>query len=154
VSGNGQVAPTRKGTAVSNIYQRKTTEASPTPVVPEQVLVSLGEIADSAQEGLLALAVGAGLQVMHAMMDADVVALAGPRGKHQPDRAAVRHGGGDGSVTLVWAAAAGAPTAGTRGRRLRRGAAALLPAVLGHRGMPLISTSDHQIRGDPSEEGP
>lgn len=43
---------------------------------------------------------GAGLQVMHAMMDADVTALAGPRGRHQPGRAAVRHGGEEGSVTL------------------------------------------------------
>ena len=33
-------------------------------------------------EGLLAVAVGAGLQVMAAMMEADVTALAGPKGKH------------------------------------------------------------------------
>jgi putative transposase len=101
VSGNRQVAATtKKGTAVSNIYQSKTAEASPTPCVPDQVMISLGEIAESAKEGLLALAVGAGLQVMYAMMDADVAALAGPKGRHQPDRAAVRHGGQDGSVTL------------------------------------------------------
>jgi putative transposase len=85
---------------VSNIYQTKTAGASPTPAVPEQVLVSLGEIAESAKEGLLALAVGAGLQVMYAMMDADVAMLAGPKGKHRPDRVAVRHGGEAGSVTL------------------------------------------------------
>ena len=85
---------------MSNIYQSKTAGASPTPTVPDEVLVSLGEIAESAKEGLLALAVGAGLQVMYAMMDADVTTLAGPRGRHQPDRAAVRHGGQDGSVTL------------------------------------------------------
>jgi transposase-like protein len=85
---------------VSNIYQRKPIEATHAPVVPAQVLVSLGEIAESAKEGLLALAVGAGMQVMYAMMDADVTALAGPKGRHDPDRAAVRHGHGDGSVTL------------------------------------------------------
>jgi putative transposase len=85
---------------VSNIYQSKSAGASPTPAVPEQVLVSLGEIAESAREGLLALAVGAGLQVMYAMMDADVTALAGPKGRHRPDRAVVRHGSEDGSVTL------------------------------------------------------
>jgi transposase-like protein len=101
VSGNRQVASTtKKGTAVSNIYQSSTCGASPTPAVPEQVLVSLGEIAESAREGLLALAVGAGLQVMYAMMDADVAVLAGPRGRHQADRIAVRHGSEDGSVTL------------------------------------------------------
>ena len=85
---------------MSNIYQTRTAEASPAPCVPDEVMISLGEIAESAKEGLLALAVGAGLQVMYAMMDADVTTLAGPRGRHQPDRAAVRHGGQDGSVTL------------------------------------------------------
>jgi putative transposase len=101
VSGNRQVAPTtEKGTAVSNIYQNKAEDTSPAPVVPDEVLISLGQIAESAKEGLLALAVGAGMQVMHAMMDADVAALVGPKGKHVPDRAAVRHGHEDGSVTL------------------------------------------------------
>ena len=100
MSGNRQVALTTKGTAVLNIYQNKTVETSPTPVMPAEVLVSLGEIAESAKEGLLALAVGAGLQVMYAMMDADVTALAGPKGKHDPDRDVVRHGHEDGSVTL------------------------------------------------------
>lgn len=101
MSGNRQVAPTtEKGTAVSNIYQSNATDTSPTPVVPAEVLVSLGQIAESAKEGLLALAVGAGMQVMHAMMDADVAVLVGPKGKHVTDRAAVRHGHEDGSVTL------------------------------------------------------
>jgi putative transposase len=101
VSGNRQVAPTtKKGTAVSNIYQSKPIEATHAPSMPAQVLVSLGEIADSAKEGLLALAVGAGIQVMYAMMDADVAVLAGSKGRHDPDRAAVRHGHEDGSVTL------------------------------------------------------
>lgn len=48
----------------------------------------------------LALAVGAGLQVMSAPMDADVTALAGPKGKHDPRRTAVRHGTDRGSVVL------------------------------------------------------
>jgi putative transposase len=85
---------------VSNIYQSKTNEATHAPAVPGEVLVSLGEIAESAKEGLLALAVGAGIQVMYAMMDADVAALVGPKGKHDPDRSMVRHGGEDGAVTL------------------------------------------------------
>jgi hypothetical protein len=99
VSGNRQVAPTtEKGTAVSNIYQSKAADTSPTPlpVVPPEVLISLGQIAESAKEGLLALAVSAGMQVMYAMMDADVAALVGPKGRHLPDRAAVRHGHEDG----------------------------------------------------------
>src|SRR5438067_778691 len=40
------------------------------------------------------------MQVMYAMMDADVTAVAGPKGVHDPDRVAVRHGHEDGSVTL------------------------------------------------------
>jgi putative transposase len=68
--------------------------------VPEQVGVALAEIAESAKEGLLALAVGAGLQVMGTLMEESVTALAGPKGKHNPDRVAVRHGHEHGSVTL------------------------------------------------------
>jgi putative transposase len=85
---------------VNNIYQTKANEATRALAVPGEVLVSLGEIAESAKEGLLALAVGAGIQVMYAMMDADVGALVGPKGKHNPVRTMVRHGGEDGSVTL------------------------------------------------------
>lgn len=68
--------------------------------VPEQVSVAMTEIAADMREGLLALAVGAGLQVMQQLMDADVTAACGPRGKHDPDRVATRHGAEAGSVTL------------------------------------------------------
>jgi len=68
--------------------------------VPATVNVAMNEIAADMREGLLALAVGAGLQVMGALMDADVAALAGPRGRHDPDRTATRHGTEAGSVTL------------------------------------------------------
>lgn len=68
--------------------------------VPEQVSVAMDEIAADMREGLLALAVGAGLQVMQQLMEADVTAACGPRGKHNPDRTANRHGTERGSVTL------------------------------------------------------
>jgi putative transposase len=68
--------------------------------LPERVSVAMAEIAENMQEGLLALAVGAGLQVMAALMEADVSALAGPKGKHDAGRTAVRHGRERGSVTL------------------------------------------------------
>jgi putative transposase len=68
--------------------------------VPEQVSVVMKEIAADMREGLLALAVGAGLQVMAQLMEADVAAVCGPRGKHDPDRTATRHGTEAGSVTL------------------------------------------------------
>ncbi len=67
---------------------------------PEQVIVAMAEIAGAVEEGLLALAVAAGFQVMATMMDNDVAAICGPKGRHNPVRAAVRHGSEDGSVTL------------------------------------------------------
>jgi putative transposase len=70
------------------------------PAIPESVGVAMAEIAENMREGLLALAVGAGLQVMAALMEADVSALAGPKGKHNLTRTAVRHGRERGSVTL------------------------------------------------------
>lgn len=86
---------------MSKTYQRKTASASATPpAVPEQVTVAMEEVAVDLREGLLALAVGAGLQVMQAMFEADVTAVAGPRSKHDRERTAVRHGCGPGSVTL------------------------------------------------------
>jgi putative transposase len=87
---------------VSNNYQNDApmTTAGLRLALPETVSVAMTEIAAQVQEGLLALAVGTGLQVMHALMDADVTAACGPRGKHDPDRAAVRHGSEKGSVTL------------------------------------------------------
>jgi hypothetical protein len=60
--------------------------------LPEQVTVAVTELASAAREGLLALAVGTGLQVLQAMLAEDVTRLVGPKGRHNPDRAAVRHG--------------------------------------------------------------
>ena len=82
-------------------YQTRDAEASMTGLaVSDEVTVALAEIAESATEGLLALAVGAGLQVLGTLMEESVTALAGPKGKHDPDRVAVRHGHEHGSVTL------------------------------------------------------
>src|SRR3954465_1922594 len=60
----------------------------------------MAEIAADMREGLLALAVGTGLQVMQQLMEADVAAVCGPRGRLDPARVATRHGTGQGSVTL------------------------------------------------------
>jgi len=70
--------------------------------VPEQVSVAMAEIAADMRQGLLALAVGAGLQVMQSLMEEDVAACCGPRGRARcgPDRdpawqrAGVGHPGG------------------------------------------------------------
>src|SRR5262249_61095951 len=68
--------------------------------VPEQVIVTMAEIAESAKEGLLALAVGTGLQVMAAMFAEDAERLCGPESKHNPGRVGYRHGSEAGSVAL------------------------------------------------------
>jgi hypothetical protein len=86
-----------KGTAVKKSSQIQPVGAT---ALPERVSVAVTEIAENMQEGLLALAVGAGLQVMQALMEADVTVLAGPKGKHNMTRTAVRHGRESGSVTL------------------------------------------------------
>ena len=80
-------------------YQKNAVSAT-TPMLPEAVSVAMAELAGDVQEGLLAMAVGTGLQVMAALMNADVEASCGPKGKHDPGRSAVRHGTEAGSVTL------------------------------------------------------
>jgi putative transposase len=87
---------------VKNNYQTNATRAAMTAevVIPDGVSVAMADLAGAMREGLLALAVGAGLQVMQALMDESVTALAGPKGRHDPNRTAVRHGDENGSVTL------------------------------------------------------
>jgi transposase-like protein len=80
-------------------YQNEKIDTSQ-PAVPDTVSVALAELAGEMREGLLALAVGTGLQVMAALMEADVTAACGQKGRHDPERAATRHGRGAGSVTL------------------------------------------------------
>jgi transposase-like protein len=69
-------------------------------LLPERVTVAVAELASAAREGLLALAVGTGLQVLEVMLEEDVARLVGPKGRHNPDRTAVRHGNEPGQVTL------------------------------------------------------
>ena len=65
---------TKKGTAVTNKYQKNMpkTGTGPGLAVPDEVTIAMGEIA----EGMLALAVGAGLQVMASLMEAGGVTFA------------------------------------------------------------------------------
>jgi putative transposase len=51
-------------------------------------------------QGLLAASTAVGLEVMGELMDVEVVELAGPKGKHDPARVAMRHGSQPGTVTL------------------------------------------------------
>jgi putative transposase len=54
----------------------------------------------AAKEGLLALSLGVGLAVVQELFEAEVTRLAGPKGKHDPQRRAYRHGQEARQVTL------------------------------------------------------
>lgn len=69
-------------------------------VLPARVQEALGELVGAAQDGLLALSVGVGLGVMAELLEEEVTEVVGPKGKHDPDRSAVRHGHEPGEVTL------------------------------------------------------
>lgn len=81
-------------------YQTKPAPAVTAAEVPERVTIAMTELAGAVEEGLLALAVATGMQVLHTIMDDDVTAVCGPRGRHDAGRTAVRHGTEAGSVTL------------------------------------------------------
>src|SRR5215210_3975867 len=76
-----------------------TLEASESPL-PAPVQEALGELVGAAREGLLALSVGVGLGIVHELMELEVDEVVGPKGKHNLDRAAFRHGHESGEVTL------------------------------------------------------
>jgi putative transposase len=69
-------------------------------VLPARVQEALGQLVGAAKEGLLALSVGVGLGVLAELMEDEVDEVVGPKGKHDPGRAALRHGHESGEVTL------------------------------------------------------
>jgi hypothetical protein len=68
---------------VTKQYQTEEMDTS-TLAVPEAVTIAMGEIAEDMGGGLLALAVGTGLQVMASLMEADVSAVCGPAASMTP----------------------------------------------------------------------
>ena len=68
--------------------------------LPGEVQLALDDLAGSVREGLLALSVGVGLKVLEELLEEELVALVGPKGKHNPERAASRHGSRQGQVVL------------------------------------------------------
>ena len=68
--------------------------------LPEQVTIAVRDLAGAVKKGLLALSVGVGLAVVHELFEAEVTRLAGPKGKHDPERQAYRHGQESRQVTL------------------------------------------------------
>lgn len=68
--------------------------------LPDQVQVSLAELAGRTRQGLLAFAVDVDLQVFGTLLEEDVTAIVGSKGRHNPDRIAYRHTSEPSSVGL------------------------------------------------------
>ena len=79
-----------------SVAQATTQEA----VLPPRVQEALGELVGVAGEGLLALSVGVGLAFFAELMEEEVDEVVGRKGRHDPERTAVRHGHEAGEVTL------------------------------------------------------
>jgi len=103
------------------------------------------------------MSVAAGMAVMQAMFDAEIAAACGPRGKHDPDRAAVRHGAGRGSVVV---GGRRVPVARPRARTTDGGEVPLvsyrlfaaedqLTAVVMERMLAGLATRGHVAAGEP-----
>jgi putative transposase len=101
----------------SQASHTKTAATSSLRLLPEIGLVDLadsslwerlaGKVSDQLEvfaaqmrQGLLAASVAIGMDVMGELVDAEVNEVAGSKGKHDPDRAATRHGTEAGKVTL------------------------------------------------------
>ncbi len=78
------------------LAQASTEEA----VLPERIQEALGQLVGAAKEGLLALSVGVGLGVLAELLEEEVAEVVGPKGRHDAERSAVRHGHESGQVTL------------------------------------------------------
>jgi putative transposase len=85
---------------VPTVRLADTTDVAALPDLPEEIRLAMTDIAGAAREGLMAMSVAAGMAVMQALFEAEIAEVAGPKGKHDLNRAAVRHGAGTGSVTL------------------------------------------------------
>jgi putative transposase len=91
--------------AVRQVGEPRLVPVGDTPVaLPEALAGELDELtvrfAEHMGEGLMAASVAIGLDVLGQMMQSEVAALAGPKGRHDPDRTHKRHGTEDGSVVL------------------------------------------------------
>jgi putative transposase len=68
--------------------------------LPEQVQLAMDGLAGKTREGLLALSVAVGMKVMGELLEEELVRICGPKGKHDPERRASRHGQRRGQVVL------------------------------------------------------
>lgn len=75
-------------------------EASRLEDLPGEVTIALADIASAARKGLMALSCTTGLCVLEAFLSAELTDIAGPKGRHDPERAITRNGTAPGSVVL------------------------------------------------------
>jgi len=75
-------------------------EAARVAALSVQPTLALAELEGAIREGLMAFSCATGLLVMAELMEQERTAIAGPRGKHDPDRSAERNGSAPGSVVL------------------------------------------------------
>jgi transposase-like protein len=68
--------------------------------LPDTVTGAIAELAGELEEGLLAFVVSAGLKALDLVLESEATALAGEKGRHDPNRTAVRHGDHPGLVAL------------------------------------------------------
>ncbi|MGH9122314.1 MAG: IS256 family transposase [Acidimicrobiales bacterium] len=88
----------KKKLPVITLAQRE--EAARLENLPGDVTIALANIASAARDGLMALSCTAGLCVLEAILEAEVSDVAGPKGRHNPERTVTRNGTAPGSVVL------------------------------------------------------
>lgn len=69
-------------------------------ILPKEFVLEATEVARVFREGLLAVGAKAALLIVQQTMEEEILALAGPKGKHQPGRTVGRHGSQGGFLVL------------------------------------------------------
>jgi putative transposase len=71
-------------TVLRNVRVVTQEQAAGVADLPAEVSLALTDIVAVAREGLLAMSVAAGMAVMQIMFEAEITAVAGAKGKHNP----------------------------------------------------------------------
>lgn len=85
---------------MGSYHEQSTLGTTLVEAVASRIGIAVEQLMGSIKEGLLAMCVGVGLQVMQQMMQEEVDQVVGTKGKHNPGREAVRHGCEKRSVVL------------------------------------------------------
>lgn len=75
-------------------------EAALVADLPVEATIAMADVAGAIREGLMAFCCSAGLLAVSQIMDEELTAKVGPKGKHDPERSATRNGTAPGSVVL------------------------------------------------------